>query len=58
LALPTLGNMQLIQAQGFGQALLSEGLFGQHCRDSVRALFALRWVQENKLLNLTLISIL
>jgi hypothetical protein len=36
-----LGNMQLIQAQGFGQSLLSEGLFGQHGREAVGAFLAL-----------------
>src|SRR6266478_799829 len=45
--------MQLIQTQGFGQGLLSEGLFGQHRRDSVGAFLALGWVQQNELLNLT-----
>src|ERR671919_85732 len=44
--------MQLIQAQGFGQGLLGESLFGQDRRDAVRPLFALRWVQQKKLLNL------
>ena len=44
--------MQLIQAQGFGQCLLSKSLFGQDRRDAVRTLLALRWVQQNKLLNL------
>src|SRR5450432_4371928 len=44
--------MQLIQAQGFGQGLLSEGLFGQHRRDAVGALLALGWVEQNELLNL------
>ena len=45
--------MQLIQAQGFGQGLLSEGLFGQYGGDAVGAFLALRRVQENELLNLT-----
>ena len=44
--------MQLVQSQGFGQGLLSEGLFGQHGRDAVRTFVALRWVQQNELLNL------
>src|SRR5664279_4658459 len=45
--------MQLVQAQGLGQSLLSEGLFGQHGCDAVRAFLTLRWVQQNELLNLT-----
>src|SRR5919204_6964567 len=44
--------MQLIQSQSFGQGSLSEGLFGHDRRDAIRALFALRWIQQNKLLNL------
>ena len=45
--------MQLIQAQSFGQGLLSEGLFGQDRRNPVGAFLALGWVQQNELLNLT-----
>jgi hypothetical protein len=44
--------MQLIQPQGFGQGLLGEGLFGEHGCDAVGTLLALRWVQQNELLNL------
>jgi hypothetical protein len=47
-----LGNMQLIQTQGLGQSLLSEGLFGEHGGHAVGTFFALRWVQQNELLNL------
>jgi len=45
--------MQLVQAQGFGQSLLSEGLFREHSGDAVGAFLALGWVQQNELLNLT-----
>src|SRR5579863_10061968 len=45
--------MQLVQAQSFGQGLLSKGLFRQHSRDAVGAFLALGWVQQNELLNLT-----
>jgi hypothetical protein len=36
--------MQVIQAQGFGQRLLREGLFGKHGGDAVGAFLALRRV--------------
>ena len=50
--LPTLGNMQLIQTQGFGQGLLRESLFGKHGGDAIGTLLALRRIEQNELLNL------
>src|SRR5215471_10886604 len=45
--------MQLIQAQGFSQGLLREGLFREYGRDAVGAFVALWWIEQNELLNLT-----
>src|SRR3984893_738884 len=45
--------MQLVQAQGFGQGLLSEGLFREHGGDAGGAFLTLGWVQQNELLKLT-----
>src|ERR1700733_10404498 len=44
--------MQLIQAQGFGQSLLSESLLGEHSGDPLGTLVALGWIKQNELLNL------
>jgi len=45
--------MQLVQAQGFSQGLPREGLFREHGGDAVGAFLALRWIEQNELLNLT-----
>jgi hypothetical protein len=45
--------MQLVQAQGFGQGLLSEGLFREHGGDAVGRISRLGRVPQNELLNLT-----
>src|SRR6516164_10665353 len=45
--------MQLVQAQGFSQGLLREGLFREHGGDAVGAFLALRRIEQNELLNLT-----
>ena len=47
-----LGNMQLIQAQGFCQSLLGESLFGEDGGDPIGTLVTLRGIEQNKLLNL------
>jgi hypothetical protein len=44
--------MQLFQAEGFGQGLLSEGLFGEHGGDAIGAFLALWRVQQNEWLDL------
>jgi len=48
----TLGNMQLIQTEGFGQNLSSQGQFGEHGGDAVGTFLALWRVQQNEWLNL------
>jgi hypothetical protein len=43
--LPTQGNVELIQTQGFGQALLGQRLFGEQGGHAVRTFLALGWVE-------------
>ena len=51
LYLPTLGNTQLIQTQGFGQGLLREGLGGEYGCETIGSFDALRRVEQDELLN-------
>ena len=44
--------MQLIQAEGFGQSLLGEGLFREDRGNAIRTFFSLSRIQQNELLNL------
>src|SRR5580704_8729188 len=48
----SLGTTQLIQAQGLGERLLCQGLFGEHQGNSVRSFFSLRWIEQSELLDL------
>ena len=51
--LPTLGNMQLVKAQGFGESLLWQGLLGEYGGDTVRTFVALWRIEEHKLLDVS-----
>src|SRR5258708_6842637 len=51
--LPTRGNTELFQPQGFRQGLLWQRLFGEYRGDAIRSLVALWWIEENKFLDLT-----
>ena len=51
VVLPTWGTTELLQAQGFGQALLHEALGGDHGGGAIRTR-ALGGIQEYKLLDL------
>ena len=48
-----LGNTELVEAQGSGEGLLGEGLFGQYRSSSLRSFVSLWGIEQDELLDLS-----
>ncbi len=51
--LPTLGNTELVEAQGASEGLLGEGLFRQYRSGSLRSFVTLWRIEQDELLDLS-----